>query len=83
MVKKKVSKTSTKTKVKQQKITKDILMGELVNEYPKSMDILMKYGYRLRSERSSLSDVKGLLSGGISSNTPRRKNGQGGTHRKR
>ncbi|MCH7492041.1 DUF1858 domain-containing protein [Patescibacteria group bacterium] len=45
MVKKKVSKTSTKTKVKQQKITKDILMGELVNEYPKSMDILMKYGF--------------------------------------
>ena len=43
MPKKKTPKSSTKAK--KQIITKDILMGELVNEYPKSMDILMKYGF--------------------------------------
>jgi hybrid cluster-associated redox disulfide protein len=42
--KKKIRALPKKPKTKQ-KVTKDILMGELISTYPQSSEILMKYGF--------------------------------------
>ena len=43
-----MKKVNTKTRQKAKKltpVTKDILMGELVDKYPQATEILMKYGF--------------------------------------